>query len=45
MAQTHREIFQLNPRFVLEMMGFLPDWTELPFQPGAPHPFTPQATP
>ncbi len=26
---------QLNPRFVLEMMGFPPDWTELPFQSGA----------
>ena len=23
---------QLNPRFVAEMMGFPPDWTELPFQ-------------
>ena len=25
---------QLNPRFVLEMMGFPPNWTELPFQSG-----------
>jgi len=25
-------ISQLNPRFVQEMMGFPPDWTELPFQ-------------
>jgi len=25
---------QLNPRFVSEMMGFPPDWTELPFQNG-----------
>ena len=25
---------QLNPRFVLEMMGFPPNWTELPFQVG-----------
>ena len=25
---------QLNPRFVLEMMGFPPNWTELPFQNG-----------
>ena len=24
----------LNPRFVLEMMGFPPDWTELPFRSG-----------
>lgn len=26
--------FQLNPRFVLEMMGFPSDWTLLPFQNG-----------
>lgn len=25
---------QLNPRFVMEMMGFPPDWTELPFLNG-----------
>ena len=25
---------QLNPRFVAEMMGFPPNWTELPFQNG-----------
>lgn len=25
---------QLNPRFVMEMMGFPPNWTELPFQNG-----------
>jgi hypothetical protein len=25
---------QLNPRFVAEMMGFPPSWTELPFQSG-----------
>lgn len=25
---------QLNPLFVMEMMGFPPDWTELPFQNG-----------
>ena len=25
---------QLNPRFVAEMMGFPPNWTELPFQTG-----------
>jgi hypothetical protein len=24
----------LNPRFVAEMMGFPPNWTELPFQNG-----------
>jgi len=28
------ETSQLNPRFVAEMMGFPPDWTELPFQNG-----------
>ncbi|WP_354457410.1 hypothetical protein [Mucilaginibacter sp. UYP25] len=27
---------QLNPRFVAEMMGFPPNWTELPFLPGEP---------
>jgi hypothetical protein len=26
--------FQLNPRFVSEMMGFPPNWTELPFLSG-----------
>jgi hypothetical protein len=30
--------FRLSPRFVLEMMGFPPDWTELPFLPGATNP-------
>jgi hypothetical protein len=33
--ETHGKTSQLNPRFVLEMMGFPPDWTELPFQSGA----------
>lgn len=28
---------QLNPRFVAEMMGFPPNWTELPFQSGEPN--------
>ena len=28
------ETSQLNPRFVAEMMGFPPNWTELPFQSG-----------
>jgi site-specific DNA-cytosine methylase len=32
--ETHGKTSQLNPRFVLEMMGFPPDWTELPFQNG-----------
>jgi hypothetical protein len=26
---------QLSPRFVAEMMGFPPNWTELPFQASA----------
>ena len=30
--------FQLNPRFVAEMMGFPPDWTELPFLNGDKNP-------
>jgi len=29
---------QLNPRFVAEMMGFPPNWTELPFQSGEKNP-------
>jgi hypothetical protein len=29
---------QLNPRFVAEMMGFPPNWTELPFQNGGQNP-------
>jgi hypothetical protein len=29
---------QLNPRFVAEMMGFPPNWTELPFQSGEMNP-------
>jgi hypothetical protein len=28
---SHWETFQLNPRFVAEMMGFPADWTERPF--------------
>ena len=27
--------FRLNPRYVAQMMGFPPDWTELPFRHGA----------
>nr|WP_294860212.1 hypothetical protein [uncultured Fluviicola sp.] len=30
----HGQTSQLNPRFVMEMMGFPPDWTVLPFQIG-----------
>jgi hypothetical protein len=35
---TPGKTFQLNPRFVAEMMGFPPDWTELPFQSGETNP-------
>ena len=31
---TSGKTSQLNPRFVAEMMGFPPNWTELPFQTG-----------
>jgi hypothetical protein len=43
-AQTGKTS-QLNPRFVLEMMGFPPDWTELPFQSGEKNPSRPEETP
>jgi hypothetical protein len=36
---------QLNPQFVLEMMGFPPDWTELPFQSGETNQSRPPETP
>src|SRR5690606_13455297 len=36
---------QLNPRFVLEMMGFPPDWTELPFLSGETNLSKQQETP
>ena len=32
--QTTGKTSQLNPRFVMEMMGFPPNWTELPFLNG-----------
>ena len=35
---------QLNPRFVMEMMGFPPDWTELPFLNGDKSPSKPEET-
>tara|TARA_R110001599_G_scaffold84027_3_gene225911 strand:- start:95 stop:814 length:720 start_codon:yes stop_codon:yes gene_type:complete len=35
---------QLNPRFVAEMMGFPPNWTELPFQNGETNPSKPMET-
>ena len=36
---------QLNPRFVAEMMGFPPNWTELPFQNGEQNPSRDTETP
>jgi len=36
---------QLNPRFVAEMMGFPPNWTELPFQSGEKDPSKDTETP
>jgi hypothetical protein len=35
---TPGKTFQLNPRFVAEMMGFPPNWTESPFQNGETNP-------
>jgi hypothetical protein len=35
---------QLNPRFVMEMMGFPPNWTELPFLNGETNQSKPEAT-
>ena len=39
------ETSQLNPRFVAEMMGFPPDWLELPFQSTETNPSKPTGTP
>lgn len=36
---------RLSPLFVAEMMGFPPDWTALPFQPGAGNPLKPMEMP
>lgn len=36
---------RLNPRYVAQMMGFPPDWTELPFRHGAASRSKPAATP
>jgi hypothetical protein len=33
-AQTYGKTSQLSPQFVMEMMGFPTDWTELPFLNG-----------
>jgi len=35
-SRTRGNTSQLNPLFVMEMMGFPCDWTVLPFQSGAP---------
>jgi hypothetical protein len=36
---------QLNPHFVMEMMGFPPDWTELPFLSGEMNQSKPEVMP
>lgn len=36
---------RLSPRYVAQMMGFPPDWTELPFRHGAGNRSKPTATP
>ena len=41
----HGKTSQLNPRFVAEMMGFPPDWTQLPFQSGETNQSKPMETP
>jgi len=33
-TQRDGKTSQLNPQFVAEMMGFPPNWTQLPFQSG-----------
>jgi hypothetical protein len=37
-GQSVGKTSQLNPRFVAEMMGFPPNWTELPFLSGGKNP-------
>jgi len=32
--KNNGKLFQLNPRFVAQMMGYPENWTELPFQNG-----------
>jgi hypothetical protein len=39
------KIFQLNPQFVMEMMGFPTDWTELPFLSGETNQSKPEEMP
>jgi hypothetical protein len=43
--QTGTTSQQLNPQFVLEMMGFPPNWTELPFLNGETNQSRPGETP
>jgi hypothetical protein len=43
--QTGETSQQLNPQFVLEMMGFPTDWTLLPFLNGETNPSKPEETP
>jgi hypothetical protein len=43
-AQENGKPSRLNPQFVLEMMGFPPDWTELPFLSGETNPSKPEET-
>jgi hypothetical protein len=38
MKSVTSEASQLNPQFVSEMMGFPPNWTELPFLTGSKNP-------
>ncbi len=45
MDLTTSKTSQLNPQFVLEMMGFPTDWTELPFLSGETNPSKPEETP
>jgi hypothetical protein len=45
MEITTSKTSQLNPRFVAEMMGFPPNWTELPFQSGERNPSKDMETP
>lgn len=45
MELTTSKTSQLNPRFVAEMMGFPPNWTELPFLSGEQKVSKPTETP
>jgi hypothetical protein len=44
-AQENGKASQLSPQFVLEMMGFPTDWTELPFLNGETNQLKQQETP